>query len=98
MPTQYEEDVAESRARETAEVTAFRDAYAATLKLAKDLRETRSGLGMSQEELAKLIGVAAADIGRIEHGEIDSDDTEVIARMVRAMGRELEPLRIKVSA
>ena len=98
MPTQYEQDVAESRARESAEVAAFREAYTATLKLAKDLRETRSGLGISREELAELTGATVADIGRIEHGEIDSGDTEVIARMVRAMGRELEPLRLKVSA
>jgi hypothetical protein len=41
MPTQYEQDVADSRARETAEVAAFHEAYTATLKLARNLCETR---------------------------------------------------------
>jgi ribosome-binding protein aMBF1 (putative translation factor) len=98
MPTRYDEDVAESRARETAEVTAFREAYAATLKLARDLRETRSDLEITQEALSERAGVTVADIRRIESGEIDSGDAGLIARMVHAMGRELEPLRLKVPA
>lgn len=98
MPTQYDEDAAQSRARETPEVTAFREAYAATLKLARDLRETRSDLKITQEALAERARVPVTDIRRIESGEIDPGDAEVIARMVRSMGRELEPLRLKVPA
>jgi predicted transcriptional regulator len=98
MPTPYHQDVAESRARETAEVTAFREAYTATLKLARDLRETRSDLEITREALSERAGVTVADIKRIESGEIDPGDAGFIARMVHAMGRELEPLRLKVPA
>lgn len=98
MPTQYDEDVAESRIGETPEVTAFREAYTAALKLARDLRETRLDLEITQEALSERAGVTVADIRRIESGEIDPGDAGMIARMVHAMGRELEPLRLKVSA
>lgn len=98
MPTQYDEDVADSRARETPEVKAFRETYAAALRLARELRETRSDLELTQEALSERAGVTLADIGRIESGEIDPGDAGMIQRMVHAMGRELEPLRLKVPA
>jgi ribosome-binding protein aMBF1 (putative translation factor) len=98
VATQYDKDVTESRARETAEVTAFREAYAAALQLARDLRETRTDLEITQEALSERSGVTVADIRRIESGEIDPGDAGMIARMVHAMGRELEPLRLKVPA
>jgi DNA-binding XRE family transcriptional regulator len=98
MPTQYDEDVAESRVRETPEVKAFREAYTAALQLARDLRETRSDLELTQEALAERAGVTLADVRRIESGEIDPGDAGMVQRMVHAMGRELEPLRLKVPA
>jgi predicted transcriptional regulator len=98
MPTQYDEDVAESRARESSEVADFREAYVAALKLARDLRELRSDLEITQEALSERAGVTVADIRRIENGEIDPGDAGMIVRMVHAMGRELEPLRLKVPA
>jgi len=98
MPTQYDEDVAASRAHEALEVTAFREAYAAALKLARDLREIRGDLELTQEALSERAGVTVDDIRRIESGDIDPGDAGLIQRMVRAMGRELEPLRLKVPA
>ena len=98
MPTQYDEDVAASRAHEAPEVTAFREAYAAALKLARDLREIRGDLELTQEALSERAGVTVDDIRRIESGDIDPGDAGLIQRMVRAMGRELEPLRLKVPA
>jgi len=98
VPTQYDEDVAASRAREAPEVRAFREAYTAALQLARDLRDTRSGLELTQEALSERAGVTLADIRRIESGDIDPGDVGMVQRMVHAMGRELEPLRLKVPA
>lgn len=49
------------------------------------VRQARTARGLSQERLARLAGVSARTIGRIERGE-DYDDPRMLPTVQRALG------------
>ncbi|WP_304455061.1 helix-turn-helix transcriptional regulator [Nocardiopsis sp. YSL2] len=52
------------------------------------LAQTRKCHGLTQWDIADALGVSAARVCRIEHGEVSS--FEVVARFVEALGGRLE--------
>ncbi|WP_049564288.1 helix-turn-helix domain-containing protein [Nonomuraea sp. SBT364] len=71
-----EEAVAEARRRNQAYIDGYR------------LAERRKSLGLSQTEVADLMGVTKSRISQIERGEVST--VEVIARYVQALGGQLQ--------
>ena len=45
--------------------------YKVNLKFGKDAQKTRKKMGISQEELAEIIGISRNHMGRIERGEVN---------------------------
>ena len=54
----------------------------------RQLAEIRRQLGPGQKQIATVMGVSAARVSQIEHGEATS--VEVIARYVEALGGRLD--------
>ncbi|MEV4478050.1 helix-turn-helix transcriptional regulator [Nonomuraea sp. NPDC049504] len=71
-----EEAVAEARRRNQAYIDGHR------------LAERRKSLGLSQTELADLMGVTKSRVSQIERGEVST--VEAIARYVQALGGQLQ--------
>ncbi|SET85898.1 helix-turn-helix domain-containing protein [Nonomuraea wenchangensis] len=71
-----EEAVAEARRRNQAYIDGYR------------LAERRKSLGMSQVEVADLMGVTKSRVSQIERGEVST--VEAIARYVQALGGQLQ--------
>ncbi|MEV0617382.1 helix-turn-helix transcriptional regulator [Nonomuraea sp. NPDC050404] len=71
-----EEAVAEARRRNQAYIDGHR------------LAERRKSLGLSQTEVADLMGVTKSRISQIERGEVST--VEAIARYVQALGGQLQ--------
>ncbi|MFI6791232.1 helix-turn-helix domain-containing protein [Nonomuraea sp. NPDC050383] len=68
--------MAEARRRNQAYIDGYR------------LAERRKSLGMSQTEVADLMGVTKSRISQIERGEVST--VEAIARYVQALGGQLQ--------
>ncbi|GAA3137915.1 helix-turn-helix transcriptional regulator [Nonomuraea sp. NPDC049421] len=71
-----EEAVAEARRRNQAYIDGHR------------LAERRKSLGLSQTEVADLMGVTKSRVSQIERGEVST--VEAIARYVQALGGQLQ--------
>ncbi|MET8866941.1 helix-turn-helix transcriptional regulator [Nonomuraea sp. NPDC004580] len=71
-----EEAVAEARRRNQAYIDGYR------------LAERRKSLGLSQTEVADLMGVTKSRVSQIERGEVST--VETIARYVQALGGQLQ--------
>lgn len=71
-----EEAVAEARRRNQAYIDGYR------------LAERRKSLGLSQTEVADLMGVTKSRVSQIERGEVST--VEAIARYVQALGGQLQ--------
>lgn len=63
-----------------------------TIKLGKTIRRHRTGAGLSQQALAKQIGVPASTVFRLEKGEFGMPDPEKLARLAEALDIEAEEL------
>ena len=49
------------------------------------LRERRTAAGLSQKKLAKLVGMAQADVSRIETGKTSAISLDVLNRLCKAL-------------
>ncbi|RSN63785.1 MULTISPECIES: helix-turn-helix domain-containing protein [Actinomadura] len=74
----------EERAAGRAAARARREAYVRGFQLA----EIRKAAGVTQAELAELLGVSQARISKIEHGEVSGVD--VVRDYVTALGGHLD--------
>ena len=62
----------------------------AALKVAQSIRQLRAAEGLSQDELARRMGVSQPFIARLESGTSDKKPSfETLAKVARAFGREL---------
>ncbi|TDC21153.1 XRE family transcriptional regulator [Streptomyces sp. 8K308] len=71
-----EEEVAEARKRNQAYIDGHR------------LAERRKSLGLTQSEVAELMGVTKSRVSQIERGEVST--VEAIARYVAALGGQIQ--------
>jgi ribosome-binding protein aMBF1 (putative translation factor) len=68
MGTGFNDYLAESKAADTPEDAALREAFAASIALGLQFRDARVEQGLTQVELSEKSGVTQADINRIERG------------------------------
>ena len=66
------------------------DTAADELLVVHDLVVLRKERGLSQRELAALVGVTQPQIARIESGSIRSPGIQIVARMAAALGARLK--------
>jgi ribosome-binding protein aMBF1 (putative translation factor) len=69
MGTKLSDYLAKSKAADTAEDAALREAFAASFKLGLQLRDAREKQGITQAELSRKSGIPETDIRRIERGD-----------------------------
>lgn len=69
--------IAEERARTEAWVTAFH------------LAEERKRLGLTQREVADLMGVTPGRVSQIENGDLDVNEVATLSRYARALGARM---------
>ena len=66
--TKFSDYLAESKAADTAQDRALREAFAASIDLGLQFRDARVAQGLTQKDLSVRSGVSQADISRIERG------------------------------
>lgn len=77
MGTKLSDYLAKSKAADTAEDTALREAFAASFTLGLQLRDAREKQGLTQAELSRKSGIPEADIWRIEQGDCSQAEPAV---------------------
>ena len=61
---------------------------------AEAIKRTRTAMGFSIRELGRRAGVSAAQISRIEAGEVDQPSLDTLVELARALDRNPKPLLI----
>ena len=62
--------------------------------LAEVIREARVRARLSMRELARRSGLSAAQISRIEAGEVERPVAETLVRLAKALGRDAQLLLV----
>ena len=86
----FEEDAS---AEERADLRAFRSHH----RIARQLREARKSKGLTQVELAALIGVDQAEVSRVERGEANPTEA-TLHRFAAALDVELQIVPVTAAA
>jgi len=87
--TTFSDYLAESKAADTPEDAALREAFAAGIALGLQFRDARVELGLTQVELSEKSGVPQADISRIERGT-GNPTALTLRRLSSVLGHRLE--------
>ncbi len=66
--------------------------------VAEMIHEARTGAGLSQTQLAKLIGTSQSVISRLEDADYDGHSLTMLQRIADALHRRLEVRMIPMSA
>jgi DNA-binding XRE family transcriptional regulator len=85
----WDDFYAEAKARRTPEEQASADAYAAELRLGRDLITLRQLRGLSQTQLAELSGVPQGQISRIECAVGVNPTQKTLLKLARALDADL---------
>src|SRR5712691_7002107 len=88
----FEEDKA--RALADAEFRAIYEAEAAKMELWLQLVEARQAAGLTQQEVARRLGVSQAQVARIEKRGYDAYTLRTLQRYVEALG---DQFRLKIA-
>jgi DNA-binding XRE family transcriptional regulator len=72
-----DEALAEERARTEAWISAFH------------LAEERKRLGLTQRQVAELMGVTPGRVSQIENGDLDANEVATLSRYARALGARM---------
>ena len=91
MGTKFSDYLAESKAADTPEDAALREAFAASITLGLQFRDARVQRGLTQVELSEKSGVSQADISRIERGAGNPTES-TLQRLASVLGHRLEPM------
>jgi len=62
------------------------DARRLAASVGEELREARLGLGLSQADIARVVGMSHAQVGRLERGVTRSPRVDQVCRIARALG------------
>ncbi len=89
MGTKFSDYLAESKAADTPEDAALREAFAASITLGLQFRDARVQRGFTQVELSEKSGVSQADISRIERGAGNPTES-TLQRLAYVLGHRLE--------
>lgn len=89
MGTKLSDYLAKSKAADTPEDTAVRDAFAASIALGLQFRDARVQRGLTQVELSERSGVSQADISRIERG-VGNPTEATLQRLASVLDHRLQ--------
>ncbi|HET7012336.1 MAG TPA: helix-turn-helix transcriptional regulator [Streptosporangiaceae bacterium] len=89
MGTKFSDYLAESKASDTAQDKALREAFAASIVLGLQFRDARVRQGLTQKDLSARSGVPQADISRIERGAGNPTET-TLHRLAFVLDQRLE--------
>ncbi|WP_433311655.1 helix-turn-helix domain-containing protein [Micromonospora sp. CA-269861] len=56
---------------------------------ASQLAEERKRLGLTQRQVAELMGVAAGRVSQIENGDLEANEVATLSRCARALGARM---------
>jgi ribosome-binding protein aMBF1 (putative translation factor) len=87
--TKFNDYLAESKAADTAQDSALREAFAASITLGLQFRDSRVAQGLTQAQLSARSGVPQADISRIERGAGNPTEN-TLHRLATALSQRLE--------
>jgi ribosome-binding protein aMBF1 (putative translation factor) len=87
--TKFREYLAESKAGDTAQDRALREAFAASITLGLQFRDARVAQGLTQAELSARSGIPQADISRIERGAGNPTES-TLHRLASVLSQRLE--------
>jgi len=87
--TRFSDYLAKSKAADTPEDAALREAFAASITLGLQFRDARVRRGLTQVELSDMSGVSQADISRIERGAGNPTES-TMHRLASVLGHRLE--------
>lgn len=82
------EDFQRDRRLDRAEIDARKTAMRERMRL-YDLKEARTGLGMTQKALADRMGVSQKRVSVLESGDVDRAEIRTLRRYMQAIGGEL---------
>jgi DNA-binding XRE family transcriptional regulator len=68
----------------------LRAAFRQDIEIAELIHQVRTEAGLSQRELAKLIGTSASAICRLEDADYDGHSMAMLRRIAEALGRRVE--------
>lgn len=74
---------------ENSEFKAEFEALEPEYQLVREMVKARNALGITQEQLAALSGIALADIGRLENGNANPP-LSMLKKLASALGKKLE--------
>ena len=89
MGTKFSDYLAESKAADTPEDAALREAFAAGIDLGLQFRDARVEQGLTQVELSQKSGITQADISRIERGA-GNPTASTLRRLASVLQHRLE--------
>lgn len=89
-PTSKAGDILDGRHPPTAADTDLRAAFRSDLEIAEMIYEARSEAGLSQRELATLVGTSASVICRLEDADYDGHSMAMLRRIAAALNRRVE--------
>ena len=89
MGTRFSDYLAKSKAADTPEDAALREAFAASITLGLQFRDARVQRSLTQVELSDMSGVSQADISRIERGAGNPTES-TLHRLAAVLGHRLE--------
>jgi transcriptional regulator with XRE-family HTH domain len=64
--------------------------HVANMKVAQRLYELRTGAGLTQQQLAELVGTSRTNIARLESAEYTGHSLSMLRRIAEALGRVVE--------
>jgi len=66
--------------------------------IARDIRVLRTGAGLTQKQLAKLVGTTASVISRLEDADYEGHSLPMLQRISAALNRRIEVRFVPVRA
>lgn len=89
MATKFSDYLAESKAADSPQDSALREAFAASITLGLQFRDARVAQGLTQRDLSARSGVPQADISRIERGAGNPTES-TLHRLASVLNQRLE--------
>jgi DNA-binding XRE family transcriptional regulator len=64
--------------------------HEAAMEIATQIYEMRTAAGLSQDELARLVGTSQSAISRLEDADYEGHSLQMLRRIAAALGRRVE--------
>jgi len=83
-------DILDRRHPPSADDLSLRAAFRQSIELSEMIHQIRTEAGLTQRELAKLVGTSASVICRLEDADYDGHSMAILRRCAEALGHRVE--------